>query len=45
VDDKLLTLKHNKASLLRIPVKKIMNSNTQKNDIVLQLNTDELDPK
>ena len=43
LDDKNLTLKHNKLNLLKIPMKKIVNSITQKNDIVIQLNTEDND--
>lgn len=35
VDEKNLTIKHNKLNLIKIPVKKIVNSITQKNDIVM----------
>ena len=44
-DDKFLSIKHNKQSVMRIPMKKIINSKTQKNDIVLQLSTDDCDAK
>jgi structure-specific recognition protein 1 len=45
LDDKNLTLRHNKQNLLKIPMKKIVNSITQKNDIVIQLNTEENEQK
>ena len=35
VDDKNLVIKHNKLNLIKIPVKKIVSSITQKNDIVM----------
>ncbi|CAD8183165.1 unnamed protein product [Paramecium pentaurelia] len=41
VDDKNLTLKYNSSNIIKLPLKKVVNSNTQKNDIVLQLTTEE----
>ncbi|CAD8167448.1 unnamed protein product [Paramecium pentaurelia] len=41
VDDKYLTLKYNLINLIKLPLKKVVNSSTQKNDIVLQMTTDD----
>ena len=43
IDDNNLSVKNNKQTLIKVPLKKILNSNTQKNDIVIQLNTENCD--
>jgi structure-specific recognition protein 1 len=35
IDDKNLFLKYNQNNIIKFPLKKVVNSNTQKNDIVL----------
>ena len=45
IDDKTLSMKHNGQYILKLPLKKVVNSSTQKNDIVLQLNTDDCGEK
>ncbi|CAD8098549.1 unnamed protein product [Paramecium sonneborni] len=41
IDDKNLSMKYNSTNIIKLPLKKVVNSNTQKNDIVLQLTTDD----
>ncbi|CAD8068951.1 unnamed protein product [Paramecium primaurelia] len=41
IDDKNLCIKYNQSNIIKLPLKKVVNSNTQKNDIVLQLSTDD----
>ncbi|CAD8183346.1 unnamed protein product [Paramecium pentaurelia] len=41
IDDKNLSLSHLSQNVIKFPLKRITNSNIQKNDIVLQLSTEE----
>ncbi|CAD8098935.1 unnamed protein product [Paramecium sonneborni] len=41
IDEKNLSLSHLSYNVIKFPLKRIVNSNIQKNDIVLQLNTEE----
>lgn len=43
VDEKAVTVKYQNQQVIKIPLKKIQNSTTQKNDIVMQLNVDDAD--